>query len=148
MASKLELNNANGKKVSIINSDTNVENREVTIDKIVQHVTDRDSLKAKIGTAGDVVKQVDIALDYEWDSTITADDDNGGTIIYVNDGGWRAIYNGAIEDKWFGLNTNNLTFSQNIRGMANIDFSNIPTSDPLVAGQLWNNDGVVTVSKG
>ena len=27
-------------------------------------------------------------------------------------------------------------------------FSGLPTSDPLVAGQLWNNAGVLTVSAG
>lgn len=26
--------------------------------------------------------------------------------------------------------------------------ANLPTSDPLVAGQLWNNTGVLTVSAG
>lgn len=29
-----------------------------------------------------------------------------------------------------------------------IDFTNLPTSDPLVAGRLWNNSGVLTVSAG
>ena len=27
-------------------------------------------------------------------------------------------------------------------------FSGLPTSDPLVAGQLWSNSGVLTVSAG
>ena len=27
-------------------------------------------------------------------------------------------------------------------------FSDLPTSDPTVAGQLWNNSGVLTVSAG
>jgi hypothetical protein len=27
-------------------------------------------------------------------------------------------------------------------------FSGLPTSDPSVAGQLWNNSGVLTVSAG
>lgn len=29
-----------------------------------------------------------------------------------------------------------------------VTFSALPTSDPLVAGQLWNNSGVLTVSAG
>lgn len=29
-----------------------------------------------------------------------------------------------------------------------LTFSNLPTSDPNVAGQVWNDDGVLTVSSG
>ena len=29
-----------------------------------------------------------------------------------------------------------------------IDFSNVPTADPVVAGALWNNNGVLTISTG
>ena len=29
-----------------------------------------------------------------------------------------------------------------------ISIPNLPTADPLVAGQLWNNSGVLTVSAG
>lgn len=31
---------------------------------------------------------------------------------------------------------------------ATISIPNLPTSDPAVAGQLWNNAGVLTVSAG
>ena len=31
---------------------------------------------------------------------------------------------------------------------ANVDFTGLPTSDPLVAGRLWNNSGVATISAG
>ena len=29
-----------------------------------------------------------------------------------------------------------------------INMSNLPTSDPSVAGQLWSNSGVLTISSG
>jgi hypothetical protein len=39
--------------------------------------------------------------------------------------------------------TGNVTISGTV-----ISTPNLPTSDPLVAGQLWSNLGVVTVSSG
>ena len=35
-----------------------------------------------------------------------------------------------------------------IRSVGPVILDNLPTSDPHVAGQLWNNDGIVTVSAG
>ena len=36
----------------------------------------------------------------------------------------------------------------NLTATGTVIFSNLPTSDPAVAGQLWADSGVVTVSAG
>jgi hypothetical protein len=40
----------------------------------------------------------------------------------------------------------NMVFTVNAAGKAIV--TGVPTADPLVAGQLWNNSGVLTVSTG
>ncbi|MEA2036985.1 MAG: hypothetical protein U9O94_05725 [Nanoarchaeota archaeon] len=36
----------------------------------------------------------------------------------------------------------------NSDNLKNLSDGTLPTSDPLIAGQLWNNNGIVTVSAG
>lgn len=36
----------------------------------------------------------------------------------------------------------------NLSATGVVTFSDLPTTDPEVAGQLWNNEGVLTVSGG
>ena len=100
---KIKLNNANGKVLTIENSDTSLVNKSIDANRIVQYVDDRTSLQTKLGALGDVIKQKDIALDYEW--VEPQQTDNGGTIINVTGdttGSWKALYNGAVNVKWFG----------------------------------------------
>lgn len=124
MASKLKLKNINGKEISIVNPDTYQKDKQVDVSSIVEYVSDRDALKAKVGVLGDVVLQKDIALAYEW--VEPQQTDNGGTIINP---------------------TNNTTGSW-VSLVQTVMITNLPTSDPLVSGQLWNNAGIVTVSAG
>ena len=35
-----------------------------------------------------------------------------------------------------------------VEDLANLVSGGLPTSDPLVVGKLWNNNGVVTISAG
>jgi hypothetical protein len=56
----------------------------------VSHIQDLDTLKTTKGYKGQVITCLGVGLDYTWDDTIVADDDNNNTVIYVNDGGWRA----------------------------------------------------------
>jgi len=45
--------------------------------------------------------------------------------------------------------SNNMTITGNLEAQGSvITIANLPTSDPSVAGQLWANTGVVTVSAG
>ena len=44
------------------------------------------------------------------------------------------------------INFNGVTFSVNTAGK--LVLSGLPTADPHVAGQLWTNSGVLTVSAG
>ena len=110
MASKLNLTNANGKKLTVANLDTNFHDREVDLSRVTHHLSDRDALKSRKGTLGDVVLQKDIALSYEW--VEPQEVDNGGTIINVDGdttGSWKAIYSGAVNVKWFGAKGDGVT---------------------------------------
>jgi len=65
-------------------------------------IQDRDELKNTIGNIGQVIIQKDIALNYEWVEPQL--EDNGGTIINPDgdsSGSWKAIYDGAVNVKWF-----------------------------------------------
>lgn len=44
--------------------------------------------------------------------------------------------------------TGPLTVAGLVTLSSNVDMTNIPTSDPSVAGRLWANTGVLTVSSG
>ena len=46
-----------------------------------------------------------------------------------------------------GAVTGNVT-AVTVTATGAVIFSGLPTSDPSVAGQLWNNSGVLTVSAG
>jgi hypothetical protein len=47
------------------------------------------------------------------------------------------------------LSLSNVDISGTLKISANeIDFTNLPTSDPNVAGRLWNNSGVLNISVG
>ena len=56
-----------------------------------------------------------------------------------SEGGFQTITKNAT--------TGAITVTAIING-GTIILPNLPTSDPLVAGQLWNNAGVLTVSAG
>ena len=60
---------------------------------------------------------------------------NGET--YVNINSLDKVFSGTVE-------VSGATTLSN----ASIIMSNLPTSDPTVAGQLWSNAGVLTVSAG
>lgn len=127
---KIKLSNANGKTLTIENSDSGLVDRTLdgnlitTIRDVVVPIKDRNTLHSYKGTLGDIVKQVDIALDYKWVEPQQAD--NGGTIINVT---------GDTTGSWVALTKV-------------LMITNLPISDPLVIGQLWNNSGAVTVSAG
>ena len=52
------------------------------------------------------------------------------------------------KDATTGAVTVNATYGANISTAGTVIFSALPTSDPAVAGQLWSNSGVLTVSAG
>jgi len=54
----------------------------------------------------------------------------------------------VVSDNGFtGAVTGNVT-AVTITATGAVIFSGLPTSDPSVAGQLWNNSGVLNVSAG
>lgn len=74
----------------------------------------------------------------------------GGTPATGNDGGELALIGGA------GVGTNQNGGNITLTGGSGVGtghagyilMTNLPTADPLVAGALWNNSGVLTVSAG
>jgi len=77
--------------------------------RTLQHAIDRERLLHYIGRANIAVVQDDIDLTYVWDDDITPENDNGGTILYVENGGWRAVYDGPIDVRWFGAKGDGVT---------------------------------------
>ena len=54
----------------------------------------------------------------------------------------------VVSDNGFtGAVTGNVT-AVTVTATGAVIFSGLPTSDPTVAGQLWNNSGVLNVSAG
>lgn len=66
--------------------------------------------------------------------------EQGGDVLHVADGGCIALDAGAE----IGLGAS-VTLS--VAG-ANVLITGLPTSDPSVAGALWSDSGVLTVSAG
>jgi len=66
-----------------------------------------------------------------------ADETAGGAQIYYGNGLWL----GGGPGKPIGMGSDTNFFG-------NVNFGNLPTADPHVSGQAWNNAGVVTISAG
>jgi len=54
----------------------------------------------------------------------------------------------ATGNRLFKLNTQNIDASGDVVMAANVDFTGLPTSDPAVAGRLWNDGGTMKISAG
>jgi len=70
---------------------------------------------------------------------------NGMQILYGRSGGnqykiWTRAFNTTWDTWVLVVDGNQLDFSNDLM------VTNLPTSDPLVSGALWNNGGVVNVS--
>lgn len=61
-----------------------------------------------------------------------------------SEGGFQTITKNATT----GAVTVTATYGTNLATAGTVIFSGLPTSDPAVAGQLWSNAGVLTVSAG
>ena len=60
----------------------------------------------------------------------------------------NSIECGLATNRWSSVNTVDLNASGDVIMAANVDFTNLPTSDPLVAGRMWNDSGIATISSG
>lgn len=91
MASKIELSNSQGKKVSVVGNDT------VATDLNVHYFNTVAELTSAVGTDGDlaIVADLDRGGNFKYDSTAI---DNQGTVF----GHWVRQYSGAVNVKWFG----------------------------------------------
>ena len=55
---------------------------------------------------------------------------------------------GSTTKRWATVNTVDLNASGDVVMAANVDFTNLPTSDPNTAGRLYNDSGTVKISSG
>ena len=55
---------------------------------------------------------------------------------------------GIANLRWAAINSVDGDFSGDVVMAANVDFTGIPTSDPLVAGRLYNDSGTLKISSG
>ena len=104
MASKIKINNANGKTLAITNNDTNFNDKEVDIGEIAL-------------TRTTVADMIAIVAPSDNDVCVVTDKNQGGTFVYdsskitednkgTNFNGWIRQYSGAVNVKWFGANEN------------------------------------------
>jgi hypothetical protein len=105
MASSIKLKNANGKTLTIENSDTNTVDTTINIMNgvyAIDTVDDFDTVPDGITTV--IVKDTNRGGDFYWDA-VSVEADNGGTIFQVTGtttGRWKRIYSGSVSVKWFG----------------------------------------------
>lgn len=71
---------------------------------------------------------------------VVREDGGGGLFIKDNGGGGLTIYEGT--------GTGGINMTDAGTGSDTIILPNLPTADPHVVGQLWNNIGILTVSAG
>lgn len=71
-----------------------------------------------------------------------SDSTTAGTLNLQPHGG-SATFGAVVALATFDIDSTNITLTS-----AQIDMPSLPTSDPTVAGRLWNNSGVLTVSAG
>ena len=77
--------------------------------------------------------------------------DSGSSTFYGS--GIRPISDGVQEcgfssARWVNVHSVDGDFSGDVVMAANVDFTGLPTSDPLVAGRLWNDSGTIKISAG
>ena len=102
----------------------------------------RSNDHARIGLAGGATKAAGIFFD-------TDNRDFGGNYAYIQ----KAATNGDLDIAQATTGNINLKCYGNIKMAVSSNgvgtmITTFPTADPLVVGQLWNNNGVVTVSAG
>lgn len=55
---------------------------------------------------------------------------------------------GSTTKRWANVNTVDLNASGDVVMAANVDFTGLPTTDPLLAGRMWNDSGNPKISAG
>jgi len=68
------------------------------------------------------------------------------TPIVPNSNG--SVSSGKSTHRWSNTYSQEGDFSGDVVMAANVDFTGIPTSDPLVAGRLYNDSGTLKISSG
>lgn len=58
------------------------------------------------------------------------------------------VLNGAGAQVWAVTGNGDVSMSGTLTPSTIVDFSSLPTADPLVSGEAWNNSGILTISAG
>jgi hypothetical protein len=145
---------------------SNGSNADITIDpqgtgavKVIGNLTLDDSDEIKFGDAGDlrifhngshsIVRESGTGSLYlQSNNNVILGKDTGAEVMV------RGIADGAVElyhdnNKKFETTSGGVSVTGNLAATGSqIDFTNLPTSDPTVAGRLWNDSGTVKISAG
>lgn len=95
MSSSIKLKNANGKTVSVTNSNANQTDKEIIYLNTVDELANASGSINAVA----IVSDIDRGGTFEWSATGTA---NGGTVFAGATGYWNRQYSGAVNVKWFG----------------------------------------------
>lgn len=133
MASSIKLKNANGKTVSITNSNANQTDKEVIYLNTVDELSNASSSINAVA----IVSDLDRGGTFIWSATGTA---NGGTVFAGSTGYWIRQYDGAVNVKWFGAKGDGIT-DDTLAIQASIDANVgsllIPPGTYVVAGLVF-----------
>lgn len=102
MSSSIKLKNANGKTVSITNSNANQTDKEVIYLNTVDELANASGSINAVA----IVSDLNRGGTFEWSATGTA---NGGTVFAGVSGYWNRQYSGAVNVKWFGAKGDGVT---------------------------------------
>ena len=102
MSSSIKLKNANGKIVSITNSNANQTDKEVIYLNTVDELANASGSINAVA----IVSDLDRGGTFIWSATGTA---NGGTVFAGATGYWIRQYSGAVNVKWFGAKGDGIT---------------------------------------
>lgn len=102
-------------------------------------------------TTGDI-DQGELAINLADKRLFSRDDSNNIVLIGIQDGTgdgnamrWDASSGAWVETSIFTISAAGLISVNALNGLS---ISNLPTSDPSVAGRIWNDSGVLKVSAG
>ena len=56
--------------------------------------------------------------------------------------------NDGVTDIWIDINTSTYITPETFLDASQLDFGSIPVTDPLIAGRMWSDSGVLKISAG
>lgn len=117
----------------------------------VQYVIQTE--QAGSGVAKRLQLKVGNSVRFAGDSAFTYLYGASGGYVYIGGGYFRpqtgqSIEFGGASNRWANVYSEDGNFSGDVVMAGNVDFTGLPTSNPLLAGRLWNDSGTMKISAG